>query len=322
MPGLNYSTSPNLELVKTALDDLRDNTLIEEAVVGKAEATDPLVFMQQGADKAAVVTSVVGGGGYFKKTITGTAQDITAKKVAAKNAFSPKTTIIAEFNKDVPISRSFMMDQQHEAVAKSIRQETLSWVASRDQNAFAYYANGFGTTLSSTIGDAVALFSNSHVNANGDTVDNLETGALSDGNLNVVINSLRTQLNQGGVVIGWEPKFLLTPSVLHHDGMIVAKSVLRAGTGSNDLNYFSELYPGMKVVYSPFIDVSGGTYATTNYFVGSSMHGVVRYEREAFFSELIDWKTDANDLYKYKLRAREECDTIEYTGLVGSQGNA
>lgn len=319
MAGLNFSTSPSLELVKTALDDLRDNTLIEEAVVDKAVATDPIVFAQQSADKAAVVTSVMGGGGYFKKTITGVAQDVTAKKQATKNVPSPKTTIIAEFNKDVPISRSFMMDQQHEAVAKAIRQETLSWVASRDQNAFNYYAFGFGTTLSTCI-DSVALYSNSHVNANGDTVDNLETGVLTDANVNILVNSLRTQKNQGGVVIGWEPKFLLTSSILHHDAKIVTKSVLRAGTGNNDLNYFSETYGGMKVVYSPFIDGSGASSATTQYHIGGSMHGVVRYEREAFFSELVDWKTDADDLYKYKLRAREEVDTIEYTGNAGSNG--
>ena len=320
MTGLEYNTSPNLELVKTALDDLRDNALIEQATAGKADATDPLVFSQQGADKAAVVTSVIGGGGYFKKTITGVAQDVTAKKNAVKSSPAPKTTIIAEFNKDVPISRSFMMDQQHEAVSKAIRQETLSWVASRDQNAFSFYAFGFGTTLSTTIGDAVALFSNSHVNSNGDTVDNLETGAMSDANLNTTIVSLRGQKNQAGVIVGWEPKYLLCGSTLHHDAMITAKSVLRAGTGNNDLNYFSELYPGMKVVWNQFIDNSGATNQTTMYFVGAAMHGVVRFEREAFFSELVDWKTDANDLYKYKLRAREEVDTIEYTGLVGNNG--
>lgn len=319
MNGINYSTSPNLELVKTALDDLRDNTLIEEAIVDKAVATDPVVFSQQSADKAAVVTSVIGGGGYFKKTVTGVAQDLSPKKVAGKNSPTPKTTIIAEFNKDVPISRSFMMDQQHEAVAKAIRQETLSWVASRDQNAFAYYAFGFGTNLSTTI-DSVALYSNSHINANNDTVDNYETGVMTDANVNVVVNSLRTQKNQAGVIIGWEPKFLLTSSILHHDAKIVTKSVLRAGTGNNDLNYYSETYGGMKVVYSPFIDGSGATAATTQYHIGGSMHGVVRYERESFFSELVDWKTDPNDQYKYKLRAREEVDTIEYTGLVGSDG--
>lgn len=319
MVGLNYDTSDNLTLVKTALDDLRDNALLEQASTGKCEATDPLIFSQQGADKAAVVTSVIGGGGYFLKTVTGVAQDITAKKNATKNSPAPKTTIIAEFNKDVPISRSFMMDQQHEAVAKSIRQETLSWTASRDQNAFAYYAYGFGTTLSTTI-DSVALFSNSHLNANGDTVDNYETGSLSDANLNTVIVSLRSQKNQAGVIIGWEPKFLLCGSTLHHDAMIVSKSVLRAGTGNNDLNYFSELYPGMKACWNQFVDNSGATSQATMYFVGSALHGVVRYEREAFFSELVDWRTDANDLYKYKLRAREEVDTIEYTGLVGSDG--
>ena len=320
MAGLNYSTSPNLELVKTALDELRDNALLEVASTGKVEATDAMVFNQSSADKAAVVTSVIGGGGYFKKTVTGVAQDITAKKNAVKNAFSPKTTIIAEFNKDVPISRSFMQDQQHQAVAKAIRQETMSWVASRDQNAFAYYAYGFGTTLSTTIGDAAALFSNTHVNANGDTVDNYETGVMSDANLNTVIVSLRGQKNQAGVIVGFEPKFLLCGSTLHHDAMIVSKSVLRAGTGSNDLNYFSELYPGMRTVWNQFVDNSGASNASTMYFVGAAQHGVVRFEREAFFSELVDWRTDADDLYKYKLRAREEVDTIEYVGLVGSDG--
>ncbi len=322
MVGLNYSTSPNLELVKTALDELRDNSMIETNTNGKATATDPLIFTQSSADRAAVVSSVIGGGGYFKKTVTGVAQDITAKKNAAKNAFSPKTTIIAEFNKDVPISRSFMQDQQHEAVAKAIRQETMSWTASRDQNAFAYYAFGFGTTLSTTIGDAVALFSNSHVNANGDTVDNLETGAMSDSNLNTVIVSLRAQKNQAGVIVGYNPDFLLCGSTLHKDALTVAKSVLRAGTGSNDLNYYSELYPGMQVKWNQFIDNSGASNQTTMYMVGAANHGVVRFEREAFFSELVDWKTDENDMYKYKLRAREEVDTIEYTGLVGSNGSA
>lgn len=321
MPGLNYNTSPNLELVKTALDELRDNALIEQTTNGKAEATDPLVFTQSTVDRAAWVSTVLGGGGYFKKTVTGTAQDVTAKKQALKRAFTPKTTIIAEFNQDIPVSRSFMQDQQQEAVAKSVRQGTLAWTASRDQNAFSFYAFGFGTTLSTTIGDSVALFSNSHVNANGDTVDNYETGVMSDANLNTVIVSLRAQKNQGGVIVGFEPKFLLAGSTLDHDARIVAKSVLRAGTGNNDLNYYSELYPGLKVCWNQFIDNSGATNASTMYFVGAAQHGVVRFEREAFFSTLVGWETDADDMYKYKLRAREEVDTIEYAGLVGSDGS-
>lgn len=320
MAGLNYSTSPNLELFKTALDGIRDGSLLPGASNGKAFATDPVVFTQQGIDRAAYVSTVLGGGGYFKKTVTGVAQDVTSKKSATKNAFAPKTTIIAEFNQDIPISRSAMMDQQNEVVAKAVRQGTQAWIATRDQNAFSAYAFGFVTTINTTIGDAVALFSNSHVNANGDTVDNLETGVMSDANLNTGVVSLRGQINQTGVRVGYEPEFILCGSTLHHDATIVAKSVLRAGSGNNDLNYFSEMYPGAKVCWNQFIDNSGATSQTTMYMIGAANHGVIRLEREAFSSTLVGWETDADDLYKYKLRAREEVDTIEYAGLVGSDG--
>jgi hypothetical protein len=72
----------------------------------------------------------------------------------------------------------------------------------------------------------------------------------------------------------------------------------------------------MKVVYSPFLDST----STTAYFVGSSTHGVSRFEREAFFSVLRPWEENPNDQYIYKMRAREVVDAIEYSGLVGSQG--
>ncbi len=306
---MNQDSAPNLILVKTALDKLFDEATIEMAVVGKATATDPLVFTQDTATNAAVVSSVIGGGGYFQTTT----DDVALTNEVNVAAASPKTSLVVQFKKNLPISRTFMADQQLSAVSKSVRQQALTWGASRDRNAFSVYALGF--TTQTTI-DGVALFSNSHVNENGDTVDNLETGALTDPNLNIVINSLRTQLSQTGVILGYEPKFLLTPSILHQTGMSVAKSVLRAGTGNNDLNYFSEMYPGMKVVYSPFLDAT----STTAYFVGSSTHGVSRFERESFFTDLVDWKYSINDQYQYKMRAREVVDSIEYSGLVGSSG--
>lgn len=311
MDGLTQDSAPVLILVKTALDKLFDEATIEMAVVGKATALDPLVFMQDTAANAAVNTSVLGGGGYFTKTTN----DVSPSKDANISAAALKTTLIAQFKKNLPIARTFMADQQQSAVAKSVRQQALTWGATRDQNAANVYANGFTTQL--TI-DGVALFSNTHINQNGNTVDNLETGALTDTNLNIVINDLRTQLSQTGVILGYEPKFLFTPAILHQTGMTVAKSVLRAGTGNNDLNYFSEMYPGMKVLYSPFLDAT----STTAYFVGSSTHGVVRFEREGFFTDLVDWKTSDNDEYTYKMRAREEVDSIEYSGLVGSQGTS
>ncbi len=309
MDGLNNDSAPGLILVKTALDKLFDEATIEIAVVGKARATDAMVFTQDSATNAAVNSSVIGGGGYFQQTT----DDIAPTNDAAVSAAALRTTLISQFKKNLNISRTFMADQQLSAVAKSVRQQALTWAATQDQNAFSVYALGF--TTQTTI-DGVALFSNSHVNQNGDTVDNLETGALADSTLNASVNSLRTQLSQTGVIAGYEPKFLLTPSILHQTGMAVAKSVLRAGTGNNDLNYFSEMYPGMVVKYSPFLDAT----STTAYFLGSSTNGVYRFEREAFFTDLVDWKTNPNDQYIYKMRAREAVDSIEYSGLVGSTG--
>lgn len=310
MIGLNRDSQSEYFLIKTGLDKLKDDTLQTENIVGKATALDPLVFTQDSVEgKGAVVNSVLGGGGYFAEET----DDYAPKKDEAKNASLSRTTFIKEFNKNLSIPRTFMADQQQSAVAKSVRQDVQAWTSTRDRNAFKAYSGGFATN---TTIDNAYLFSNSHTNLNGDTVDNLETGALADGTLNSTVNSLRLQLNNTGVLVGYEPKFFLVPSILHKDGMSIAKSVLRAGTGNNDLNYWSEAYPGMKVVYSPFLD----GVSTTAYFVGTSMHDVIRYEREAFFSDLVDWHTDPNDLYKYKMRAREAVETLNYVGLVGSTG--
>lgn len=309
MNGLNNNSGPSLILVKTALDKLRDDAQLSVNNVGKAMATDAVIFTQDQATNAAVVTSVLGGGGYFDKTT----DDYGGTTSANISAPTPKTTVIAQFKDNLPISRTFMADQQQSAVAKAVKQRTQAWISTRDRNAFQVYALGFTTQL--TI-DGAALFSNSHLNQNGDTVDNLETGVLTDTNLNTVVGSLRTQVAQSGVLVGYEPKFLLTPQALHQTGMIVAKSVLRGGTGNNDMNYWSEMYPGMQVKYSPFLDAT----STTAYFVGTNDHGVVRFEREAFFTDLVDWKINDNDAYIYKMRAREEVDSIEYAGLVGSSG--
>lgn len=311
--GLNNDSGPNLILVKTALDKLIDGMRQKEAVYGKALATDPVIFTQDTATNAAVVASVEGGGGYFQKTTN----DLATTKDANISAASPKTTLIANFKQNLPISRTFMDDQQQSAVAKAVQQRYRAWTASQQRNAFYVYGNGFtGSTSNSTTIDGVPLFSNSHLNQNGDTVDNLETGVMSDSNLNILVVSLRGQLDQGGVKVGFEPDFLLGSSLGDHDNRTVAKSVLRAGTGNNDLNYYSEMYPGMQVKFNQFLD----DISTTAYFIGTSGHDVYRYEREAFFTKLIPWDTDDEDRYKYKMRAREEADALSYLGVAGSTG--
>lgn len=308
MDGLTNDSGPQLNLVKTGLDHLFDEASMQIAVEGKATATNPLVFVQMPAgDVAAVQSSIIGGGGYFGQST----DDVPPVKDAAKRAFATRQSQVVNFSENMPISRTFMEDQQLAAVSKSVQQFAMAWKSSQDRNAVAVYNNGF--TTQTTI-DNVALFSNSHVNLNGDTVDNLETGALSTDTLNSTVVSLRGQINQTGVIAGFEPKFLFCSSTLHQTAMATAKSVLRAGTGNNDLNYYSEMYPGMQVLYSPFLT------STTAYFVGGFTHGVTRFEREGLSTTLVPWQNQPSDQYIYKMRAREVVDSIDFVGLVGSTG--
>lgn len=308
MDGLNNNSGPALNLVKTGLDHLFNQATMAIATPGKATATNPLVFVQMDAGNvAAVQSTIVGGGGYFGQST----DDVPPVKDAAKRAYATQQSTVINFSENLPISRTFMEDQQLGAVSKSVQQFAMAWKASQDRNAFSVYNNGF---TSQTSIDGVALFSNSHVNLNGDTVDNLETGALTTDTLNATVVSLRGQVNQTGVIAGFEPKFLLCSSTLHMTAMATAKSVLRAGTGNNDLNYFSELYPGMEVLYSPFLT------STTAYFVGGFTHGVTRFEREGLSTTLVPWQNQPSDQYIYKMRAREVVDSIDFDGLVGSTG--
>lgn len=310
---MDNDSAPGLILVKTALDNLRDDVLLKTVVAGHATALDEVIFCQGSNDSAAAKnSSVIGGGGYMQETT----DDVGLVNEANVAAAPLKTTIFVNFKKNLPISRTFMADQQQSAVSKAVRQQTQTWIASRDRAAFRVYANGFSGTGNSTTIDNVPLFSNSHINENGDTIDNLETGALTDPNLNIIVDSLRNQVNQAGVLIGYEPEFLLTPSILHQTGQAITKSVLRAGTGNNDENYWSDLYPGMKCVFNQFLNST----STTAYFIGCADNGVERTVRERFFTNLRPWEENINDQYIYKMRAREAVDAIEYSGTCGSQG--
>lgn len=308
MDGLTNNSGPNLNLVKTGLDKLFNQATLEIATRGKATATDEQVFVQEMApDAAGVNTTIIGGGGYFGQST----DDVPAVPDAPKRAYATRFSQVVNFFENLPISRTFMEDQQLNAVSKSVQQFALAWRSTQDRNAFSVYNNGF--TTQTTI-DGVALFSNSHLNLNGDTVDNLETGALTTDTLNTSVVSLRGQVSQVGVIAGYEPRFLLCSSTLHLTATATAKSVLRAGTGNNDLNYFSEMYPDMTVKYSPFIT------STTAYFLGSFTHGVTRFEREGLNTTLVPWQNQPSDQYVYKMRAREVVDSIDFNGLVGSTG--
>lgn len=311
MAGITQGTSTNA--FRTALDAV----LYQEYdyfTAGLAHATDPLLFMQKNVDKAAVITELPQGVGYFSERLE--QQDAAEANPRIGNQ---KTATILGFTKSLPVTKWAMEDDQWNLIEESVADTGRKARLTQDRHALIRYADGFNTTTDTT-SDAVALFSNSHVALDGQTVDNLETGVLTDANLETAIVSLRGQLQQDGTLGMFEPAWLLVPNALDKEGRVITQSVLRSGTANNDLNYYSEKYPGLQVKYSPFLDTNGVTNSTTAWFIGARNHKVMRYVRTPLNTKFVPWEYSSSLTAYYVCEYRERVSTASFDGVVGSNG--
>ena len=307
---LNIGLAANV--VKTALDKVFFTEFDYAAAAGLCVATDPLAFRQESTDRNAVVMEQFQGTGYFGTRLEN--QDVPEGTSRVGNQ---TTSTVLNYSKGVDISKNFFDDDQHSVVQRMITEMGSVARKTRDRNAMNVYNLGFTTE---TTNDAVALFSNSHTTLGGQTVDNLETGTLTEANLETAVVSLRGQRTQDGTLGMHEPVLLLVPNALHKDAMEITKSTLRSGTANNDLNYYSEHYPGLQVKYSPFLDETANSGSTTAWFLLSRNHGVYRFERQAIQTVLVPWQNQRNNAYIYKAEYREVVDAVVWEGSVGSNG--
>jgi ribosomal protein S17 len=167
------------------------------------------------------------------------------------------------------------------------------------------------------------MISNSHVSGSGDTVDNLETGALSADNLFTVVKSLRLQKAQDGDLGSYHADGLLVPVNLHRTAVEIADSELKTNTANNNLNYFSRVYPGLVVGSSEYLDSaynSLNSNADTSYFVVSKLHSITRAVRVGIEREYVDAKYDRKRRAFYRARFSERVYAGTWGGLVGSNG--
>lgn len=308
MAGLNSGLASNV--VRTALD----RVLFEEFSFqdkATASAEDGLVFKQDSTDRSAVISEQFMGAGYFQSR--GELQDVVQ---GTNRVGNQKTSSVVNYSKGIKISKNLFDDDQHAVVEKSVRDLGRLARVSRDRNALSVYNNGFS---SQTSNDAVALFSNSHTTLGGQTVDNLETGALTLSNLETGINSLLQQQTQDGTLGGHSPAVLLVPTALLREAMQITGSSLIPGSANNDINYLSEVWPGLQVRWSPFLSTAQGG-SDTAWFILSRDHSITRFIRQPLQTILRDWQFSENLTYQYIAEYREVVDSISWEGVVGSNG--
>lgn len=305
---MNRYVSPST--VKTELDLVLFQKYDEKVGMGEVDATDGGIFAQKTIDRAAVITEQFKGVGNFEETA-----ELAALPEDDFRVGNQKTFTVIKYAKAIPVSAEFYADDQHDTVNKAVEQAGLRARTTRDKKAFDFIFNkGFTTT---TTNDGVALFSNSHVNLNGDTVDNLLASTpLTEANLNTAIETLREMVAQDGENGGHSPKTLLVPNRLFKTAIEITKSELRSGTANNDANYYSLAFPGLRVVTSRWIGASQGG-SDTSWFLLSDNHSVCRWVREPLSTGIVSPENTANDAYIYKMKFREVVGAISYEGIVG-----
>lgn len=303
---MSFNSSLNPNVVKTALDGVFNQTFSGEQQPGYVNAESGVVFKQDTADSSAVIMEIFKGSGAWENTAEEENLPEGAPRIGNTKTFS-----VAKFAKSIRIPYEFFKDNKHGSYEKMVANFARRARTTRDKNAFSVFRN-HATVLTA---DGVALGSDSHVNLNGDTVDNLlASSALSETTLNDAIVKLLEMKSQDGEIDGFMPKTLLVPPALFKTACELTKSELRPGTANNDVNVFSSQY-GIYIATSPFLGAAAGGSNTT-WFLLSDDHSIMRYVREGVSTDLIDYTFSNNDTYVYKGRFREVVGPLSYEGII------
>jgi hypothetical protein len=122
-------------------------------------------------------------------------------------------------------------------------------------------ADGFGNTGY----DGVSTFNNSHPLADSsNTFDNLASGALTPTNLkNAIILGRKNARTEDGLLTIARYKYLVVPPEL----VFTAEEIVGASNQAYEMSNTPNAIGGLEIKVNDYLPETGGTYATTNWFL-------------------------------------------------------
>ena len=173
-----------------------------------------------------------------------------------------------------------------------------------------------------TTPDGSSLANAAHTTLRGDTVDNLETGALDPDNMWTLANTLEAQLGQHGEFGGNVFAGLLVPQNLYKKGKEVMNSALLADSMQNNLNIFDTDYGQVAIKQSALLrsTFNGGSNANTAYHVISQHHHITRRILSGLQLEMIEPKYTRTDSFVERVRLAEVTYPETWFGYAASTG--
>lgn len=301
----------------SGLDEIFDSAYEMDKQPGEVRVDDALFFRQDNTEWLQIQIAESQGPGDF--TQVSEDEEVPEATVRIGNRVAKE---VFEYDRDIPIPQRYQESSQHYGtVEKWVEELGIRAMTSRDKYGFR---NSYGDAFSGvTTPDGIALCSNTHTSLNGDTIDNLETGAANASNLEILVRSLRLQKAQDGDLGSYHADGLIGPTKLHPTLTEITKSQLKSGTANNNLNYWSTIYPGLWIGSSEYLDSTYNALnanADTSYFCVSRRHSIVRAVRVPIQREYIGPEYDRRRRAFYRARFSERVYAGTWGGFVGTNG--
>lgn len=300
--GLHVNT------VKSGLDKTFFAKWDENPIPGIVQVTDDSVFKQDSTTMGVVTMQEFPGVGLFTET-----GEEERRKVYTPEAGELYTARMIKWTKTFNISEEYFEDESYGVIENALKDAAFKGRMTQLKNAISVFNNGASTQL---VASGKALFATDH-EVEGGTESNLISGTFSEATLESVFLALQTQKQLDGEPGGHMPRVLLVPPALFKDAIELTRSELSGA--DNQVNYFSNTYPGLQVKTSDYLAAKFGG-SDTKFYVLSDNHNITRIVRKSITTNLIDSKYDDNDHYVYKMSYREQMATPSWQGVVAATG--
>ncbi len=313
--GHTAALSP--DAVKTAIDAVMYEEFTREMQPAYLAATDPFFFKQDTTEKYVFIWDEDSGVGEFDET--GEQQEIVNTDTFIGNQ---KSKVSQKYTKQIPISdEAFRADEvgKRARIGKQIAERART---TRDKKAIL---NTFGDAFAGAVNttpDGLPLASNSHLSLKGQTIDNLETGAMNPDNMWIGVQSLANQKAQDGDFGGHVFEGLVSPFLLYKTAKEVMNSELLPNGAENNINIFDTDFGEVQIKAPVQLNTqyNSASNAATSFHLLGRNHQITR---KVFYDIVTSMRTPEqsdNDSYSMRSKFHESTFPGTWTAYVGHNG--
>lgn len=316
-PTGGHTAALSPDAVKTAIDGVMWEEYTREQQPGYLSVKDSFFFKQDSTERYAFIWDEDSNVGEFQET--GEQEDILNTDTFIGNQ---KTKFSQKYTKQIPVSDEAMRaDQVGKRTKIGTQVGDRARVTQDRKGILSTYGDAFAGSINTTP-DGVALASNSHVTLKGQTVDTLETGALTPDNMWIGVTSLANQKSQDGDAGSHVLEGTVVPFLLYKTAKEVLASDLVANSGENNLNIFETDYGQVQIAASIFL---GSTYntatnANTSFHLLGRNHQITRKVFYDLTTKMIPPEATNNDSYLLRYKFHETTFPGTWTAYVGHNG--